>query len=435
MTVALGYMGFGFLLFLLSGCAGTAVQRSGETAGGEESLFRIEDISKGLPEEGLWRQNVELVDIRGDGSPAIITPPPRKAKPEKKRPFVFEWDSKGERWVEGNLRFPPLEDYGYGGIAVGDINNDGRLDIALAVHSGRIILLMNDGKGGFTEAPFPMPKDFRSRTIALADLNGDGLLDVIAFSEFPPLVQGKGPQDKMNRDLLHKPVGIAVGINKSGGEWDVRRIEGSDMLFGDSLAVGNVTGGPTKDLLVAVYSTLQTISDKVLWTGDRNGNFSFKEHTTDALKGYVATSVKTGDIDGDGRDEAVFLLAPIEGRASKMELKAYKWTGEALKEIPSDPELKSRPIAFSLFDIDGDGRQELIVLCEDGLHVYKYDGKGWPEIASRAIPSVDTIGAYDLAAGKRSDGSVIIVYNLGHEFERGSTGNHTGLKAFRMTKR
>ncbi len=434
MTVALRYMGFGFLLFLLSGCVGTAVQRSGETAGGEESLFRIEDISKGLPTEGLWRQNVQLVDIRGDGSPVIITPPPRKAKPEKKRPFVFEWDDKKESWVEGNLRFPPLEDYGYGGIAVGDINNDGRLDIALAVHSGRIILLMNDGKGGFTEAPFPMPKDFRSRTIALADLNGDGLLDVIAFSEFPPLVQGNVPeeeQNQVNRDALHKPVGIVVGINKSGGEWDVRKVEGSDMLFGDSLALGNVTGGPVKDLLIAVYTTLETLSNKVLWTGDRNGNFSFKEHTTDALKGYLATSVKTGDIDGDGRDEAVFLLAPIEGSDSKMELKAYKWTGDTLKELPSHPELKSRPIAFSLFDIDGDGRQELIVLCEDGLHVYKYAEKGWSEIASRSIPSADTIGAYDLEVGKRSDGSVIVVYNLGHEFKN----VNNGLRAFRMTKR
>jgi hypothetical protein len=426
MTVALRCVASGFLFLLLFGCAGTAVQRSGETAGREATLFKIEDISKGLPTEGLWRQNAALADIRRDGSLAIIAPPPRKAKPEQKRPFVFAWDNKEERWVEQNLGFPPLQDYGYGGIAVGDINGDGRLDIALAVHSGRIILLMNDGKGGFTEAPLPVRQDFQSRTIALADINGDGLPDVIALSEFSAL---KRPGDKTKRDLLQIPKGIVVGINKSGGEWDIREAEGSARLFGDSLAVGNVTGGSVKDLLIAVYTTIESISNRVLWIGDEKGDYSFREHTTDALKGYVVTSVKAGDVDGDGRDEAVFLRGLLAGEKSKMELRAYKWNGDGLMELAAGPDPKSRPIVFSLFDIDGDGRDELIALCEDGLHLYKYDGKSWTEIATHNIPAADTTGAQGLTVGKTSEGSVIIVYNLGEEYP----GENTGLRAFRVT--
>jgi hypothetical protein len=428
----LKFMAVSFFLFLISGCAGTALQRTTVEPPGK--FLDITDISKGLPAKGLWRQNVALADMRGDGFLSIIAPPPRKPKPDQRRPFIFEWDKKNGRWVEGDFRFPPL-DYGYGGIAVGDLNNDGYPDIALATHSGRIFILLNDGRGGFTESAFPVRENFHSRTIGLSDVNGDGSLDLIALSEFGNVSSiensqsANSPEAKAElRKILELPKGIVLGISKPDGKWDIREVKESEMLFGDSLATGNVTGGRLKDILIAPLTTNEFWSNKVLWTGDGNGNFSFKEHSADALRGYMASSVKTGDVDGDGAAEAVFLIGQLSNQEGKMEIRAFKWAGNSLKELSPGPDPKARPIVFNLFDIDGDGRDELVVLCADGLHIYRYDGKGWLEIGSHAISSADTTGAYGITVGKNSDGSLIIVYNLGNEYPK----ENTGLRAFRV---
>lgn len=72
------------------------------------------------------------------------------------------------------------------GVAVGDINNDGYIDIVLANENnciGGSISCINDGKGNFTEnqaASKDRGEDFQTRawTVELADINQDGCLDL-----------------------------------------------------------------------------------------------------------------------------------------------------------------------------------------------------------------------------------------------------------------
>ncbi|MEX0700501.1 MAG: CRTAC1 family protein [Planctomycetales bacterium] len=73
------------------------------------------------------------------------------------------------------------------GVAVGDVNNDGRPDIFLASSGGGNRLFLNDGKGGFHEAPgsrevFDWPTargDNMVCGVCIADVNRDGLPDVM----------------------------------------------------------------------------------------------------------------------------------------------------------------------------------------------------------------------------------------------------------------
>ena len=80
------------------------------------------------------------------------------------------------------------------GIALGDVDNDGDLDVATANADdtgsiSSVSLLLNDGDGNLTlasamnfaniESPFPIQVERQPVTIALVDLNGDGALDIV----------------------------------------------------------------------------------------------------------------------------------------------------------------------------------------------------------------------------------------------------------------
>ncbi len=67
------------------------------------------------------------------------------------------------------------------GIAVADLNGDGKADLALGVAGGsRPVVMVGDGKGGFVEAPGALAASGDSPNyVAVADLNRDGVADIV----------------------------------------------------------------------------------------------------------------------------------------------------------------------------------------------------------------------------------------------------------------
>jgi VCBS repeat protein len=68
-------------------------------------------------------------------------------------------------------------------LAAGDFDGDGRLDVAVvgatATNTGALVIARGDGAGGFFDAPFYEVAE-HLRTLAVGDVNEDGLLDVVA---------------------------------------------------------------------------------------------------------------------------------------------------------------------------------------------------------------------------------------------------------------
>jgi hypothetical protein len=112
---------------------------------------------------------VTVADLNGDGSPDIVT---------------ANWDSRNASVLlntgAGYFQTPvsyPVEDAAHG-VTVGDFNQDGIPDLAVAGDGGVSVLL---GNGDGTFGPFTHYDDFAGFVVAaaVADFNGDAATDLV----------------------------------------------------------------------------------------------------------------------------------------------------------------------------------------------------------------------------------------------------------------
>jgi hypothetical protein len=66
------------------------------------------------------------------------------------------------------------------GIAAGDLDGDGHLDLAFAHERNHVTVLLGDGAGDFVQAAEVLGFDERYRHVRIADLDDDGALDILA---------------------------------------------------------------------------------------------------------------------------------------------------------------------------------------------------------------------------------------------------------------
>jgi hypothetical protein len=144
----------------------------------------------------------------------------------------------------GGGRFAAQADYGVGidprGLAFGDVNGDGRLDLVVAnagymTNSSSVSVLLGKGDGTLA-AKVDYPTDSRSHptSIALADLNGDGKLDIVFLASSRGSVSvSLGRGDGTFPVAVDYPVsgaGIAVGDVNGDGKLDIAT--GGSVLLG-----------------------------------------------------------------------------------------------------------------------------------------------------------------------------------------------------------
>jgi hypothetical protein len=370
-----------------------------------EGCPRFESASEGLPTVGEWRTYPDLGDVNGDGRLDVA------AYPRKERgPGVWLVDRKLE-WTaaSGGLVVPGFS-CGVG-VDLADVNGDGHLDLGVADHCQGLFVFLGDGGKSWRLSASVLERDRRGyEHLQFGDLDKDGHRDLVAIGSF------RG--------------GLAVFRGDGKGNFRPRPPEETglpDFGRGSDLYLGDVNGDGILDL-AAAYSGAggrrppPGLHRNYVWLGDSEGRF--RPAATKLFRDGRAFGVALGDVNGDGHGD----LAVTRDRGRPLQV--YLWSPEvdagwlpALEGLPGEGTARLQDVEIT--DITGDGHADLVATDHrrSGIRVWRGDGTGaWQECEDTGLPrgreevlgwglavgDVDRDGRSDIAAGfgRNAEGSL-----------------------------
>ena len=325
-------------LLILASCAGQTNPRS--------SLFhpniRIAVQSK--------PSNVAVADLNKDGRLDLIV-----ASEEARTVSVMLGEKREVPFraaVNQTITLPESP----GEMAVGDVNGDGQLDLALDHHdSYNVTLLFGNGRGGLTPAPnspivIKQGQHPHTHGLALGDFNGDGKLDLATVN---------------NED---NDISVALGNGRGG----FTNAPSSPFAVGPSpypLTLADVNSDGRLDIVSNASATgpnraqqLATSRSLTLLLGDGQGGFRRKDVPLRTGQPWFAV---VGDLNGDNKPD---LVATHHDQTALTIVLGDSAGG--FREIAGSPfDMGHNVWRAALADVNGDKRLDVIAAGGDSIRV------------------------------------------------------------------
>lgn len=322
-------------------------------------------------------------------------------------------------------------------VALGDLDGDSNLDLAVAnTDSNDVSILLGSEGGEFAKAThFPIAGS--PRQIAIADLDGDTRLDVaicLGDSEDVLLLYGDGlggfaatkslsmgaiPSWLVIHDLngdakqdivVADPDSVSVRISKGGGAFKapVTAVATSDL---NAIAVGDLNGDTKPDLTLARKAApLQSI---VTCFGDGLGGFAAPIEITNAFTGG---SIAIGEMTGDAITDLAI------GAIGLGEVKILPGLGGGTFGNAETFAIAAFQIAIA--DFNGDGRGDIVASGSTQITILaskpftdlfappaSFSGGAYP--VSIATGDLDRDGNLDVAVSNQTSDTVTTMFGTG----------------------
>ena len=298
--------------------------------------------------------------------------------------------------------------YPMGGIAVAEVDGDGRPDILAFDMDLKPILVSGDGVLKWTAHKSVLS---RIPQVTVADLDADGVVDVVAdtmrlkgtdgtlLNWFPvpgaiefriPAVGDvdlDGQQEVIIGNSLFEPDGSRTWIAPVQGTW------------GHWSAIVDVDGDP--------YGEVAMVADGRLLVMEDDGEILVDVEAGNDHPGAPCVA----DFDGDGDPEI--------GWASNNQFNMHELNGDVIWSRPVK-DSTGLLATCSGFDFDGDGRME--VLYNDNETVFIFEGRSGSILFSHAGHASTTIWEYPTIADVDGDGSAEVLVASNQFFGSGWSG-------------
>jgi hypothetical protein len=395
---------------------------------------------------------VPETDLANSGTATVIVVNPAPGG-GRSNPVYFQVAAPEGTVAFANAANSPLQAYSPFGVIVGDFNEDGKPDLAIATAT-RVEILLGNGDGTFVAAsgspllvPSPPYDDFPSPytgpAMAVGDFNNSGhaglaiglfqnLATAIYFSNGngtftssstlantagQPLMSltaadfnGDGYLDMVSIGGLN---GVTPAPLLGYGHGAFNSVDENIEISGASSAVGDFNGDGKLDL--AIYGTnvsLGTANTNILLG---NGDGSFTQGAALSVGGFVAVA----DFDGDGKLD----LAVCNNASNNVTIFLGDGTGNFTTASGSPIAVGTNPQAIVTGDFNNDGKLDLAIANsgDNTVTLLLGNGDGTFKEASNSPYSVgkgptamtaadfNGDGKLDLAVANLTDGTVSIL--------------------------
>lgn len=228
-------------------------------------------------------------------------------------------------------------------VAAVDADNDGDLDLVFGQYNDYVELWLNDGTGQFANSGMDIGNNYTS-SLYVVDADGNASPDLFvggasAYKEMSAQILVNNGSGTFTEDA-------AVTVSgEEAGDWSVADVDEDGHL--DLIAL-------THDGFITSNSTLS------IWYGSDTGYPATPDEHS--IYEYKCASVEAADLAGDGGAEVVVGCAPYNGDGTEFAggIQVWQHDGSALTNLTSVLETDWDIGDIDFTDIDGDGHLDIV---------------------------------------------------------------------------